>query len=77
MYDDVDLEDMSWDIATKSYSYQCPCGDFFAISLDDLQSGEEIATCPSCTLVIRVVYDPDDLSDDGSATVRCFEIGDH
>ena len=24
---------------------------------DDLESGEEVATCPSCSLIVRVVYD--------------------
>ena len=23
-------------------------------------SGEEVAKCPSCTLIIRVIYDPED-----------------
>lgn len=24
---------------------------------DDLESGEEVATCPSCSLIVRVIYD--------------------
>ena len=28
---------------------------------DDLLSGEDIAKCPSCSLLIRVVFDPDAL----------------
>lgn len=24
----------------------------------DLEDGEEIATCPSCSLIVRVIYDP-------------------
>jgi diphthamide biosynthesis protein 3 len=26
---------------------------------EELMSGEEIARCPSCSLIIRVVYDPE------------------
>jgi diphthamide biosynthesis protein 3 len=26
---------------------------------EDLRNGEEIANCPSCSLRIRVIYDPD------------------
>ena len=26
---------------------------------DELQSGEEIASCPSCSLKVRVIYDPE------------------
>ncbi|CAH1402110.1 unnamed protein product [Nezara viridula] len=27
------------------------------ISLEELAAGEEIATCPSCSLIIKVIYD--------------------
>ena len=61
-YDEVDLEDMEWDEALKAYTYECPCGDIFRITLEELHDGEEIARCPSCSLILTVVYDPDDLS---------------
>ncbi len=60
VYDDVEIEDMEWDSDLSAYTYQCPCGDLFQISLDELRDGEEIALCPSCTLVVRVIYEPDD-----------------
>ena len=25
---------------------------------EDLENGEEVAECPSCSLIIRVIYDP-------------------
>ena len=52
---------MIFDKETEIYTYPCPCGDKFTISLEDLHDGEEIATCPSCTLRIRVVYDSEKL----------------
>ncbi|RCH81542.1 Diphthamide biosynthesis protein 3, partial [Rhizopus azygosporus] len=36
----------------------------FEISVDDLRDGEDIARCPSCSLIIRVIYDPDDFADE-------------
>ena len=35
--------------------------DKFNISLEELYDGEDIATCPSCTLRIRVIFDEDSL----------------
>ena len=61
-YDEVDLEDMEWDEALKAYTYACPCGDIFRITLEELHDGEVISRCPSCSLILTVVYDPDDLS---------------
>ncbi|MEW5300467.1 MAG: hypothetical protein WDW36_003397 [Sanguina aurantia] len=59
-YDEIEIEDMKWDEKLLAYTYTCPCGDFFQITMDELRSGEEIAHCPSCSLFITVVYDPAD-----------------
>ncbi|KAJ3679244.1 hypothetical protein LUZ60_017255 [Juncus effusus] len=61
-YDDVEIEDMEWKEELKAYTYPCPCGDLFQISLEDLRIGEEIARCPSCSLYITVIYNPEDFS---------------
>lgn len=61
VYDEVEIEDMSFDKESETYSYPCPCGDKFSISLEELLDGEEIATCPSCTLRIRIIFDDDKL----------------
>jgi CSL zinc finger len=61
VYDEIEIEDMTFDKDTEIYSYPCPCGDKFSISLEELLDGEEIATCPSCTLRIRIIYDDDKL----------------
>ena len=31
------------------------------VRIDDLRDGEEIAVCPSCSLMIRVIFDVEDL----------------
>lgn len=61
-------QDMTYDPATTLYHYPCPCGDRFEIGIEDLRDGEEIAVCPSCSLMIRVIFDVDDLpKPDGGA----------
>jgi diphthamide biosynthesis protein 3 len=52
---------MTFDPILQTYHYPCPCGDRFEINIDDLRDGEEIAVCPSCSLMIRVIFDVDDL----------------
>ena len=32
-YDEVEIEDMSWNDKLQAYTYPCPCGDLFAITL--------------------------------------------
>lgn len=52
---------MTFDTTLQIYHYPCPCGDRFEINIDDLRDGEEIAVCPSCSLMIKVIFDIDDL----------------
>jgi len=59
-YDEIEIEDMQFNEEEGTFFYPCPCGDIFSISLEELANGEEIAHCPSCSLVIRVIYNPED-----------------
>lgn len=61
IYEEVEIEDMSFDEDELIYTYPCPCGDKFRITLEDLWDGEDVAKCPSCTLRISVIYDEEDL----------------
>ncbi|PKY05879.1 CSL family zinc fnger-containing protein [Aspergillus campestris IBT 28561] len=61
IYDEIEIEDMTFDPAIQIYHYPCPCGDRFEIAIDDLRDGEDIAVCPSCSLMIRVIFDESDL----------------
>ncbi|TEB24990.1 zf-CSL-domain-containing protein [Coprinellus micaceus] len=65
-YDEIEIEDMTWDEEKRVYHYPCPCGDRFEISKKQLKEYEDIATCPSCSLIIRVIYDPLDYEDEPS-----------
>ncbi|ORZ40158.1 diphthamide biosynthesis protein Dph3 [Catenaria anguillulae PL171] len=72
-YDEIEIEDFDFDEDTRTYSYPCPCGDRFQITEEELMDGEEVATCPSCSLIIRVIYDPDDFQqDDEEGTTVSF-----
>ncbi|KAI3340213.1 zf-CSL-domain-containing protein [Ustulina deusta] len=62
VYDEVEIEDMTFDETLQIFHYPCPCGDRFEIALADLQDeATDIAVCPSCSLMIRVIFDQDNL----------------
>ncbi len=61
IYDEIEIEDMTYDSNLQIYHYPCPCGDRFEITITDLRDGQDIAVCPSCSLMIRVIFDEADL----------------
>ncbi|KAI5290339.1 Diphthamide biosynthesis protein 3 [Ascosphaera aggregata] len=61
IYDEIEIEDMTFDEALQIFHYPCPCGDRFEVSIDDLRDEQDIAVCPSCSLMIKVIYDLEDL----------------
>lgn len=63
VYDQVEIEDMVFDADERIFRYPCPCGDRFQIALDDMEDGENIAVCPSCSLMIEVIFEPEDLAE--------------
>lgn len=65
IYDEVEIEDMTYDSTLQIYHYPCPCGDRFEIAIASLRDGEDIAVCPGCSLTIRVIFDEADLEKEG------------
>ncbi|KAK9384086.1 uncharacterized protein V2V93DRAFT_363504 [Kockiozyma suomiensis] len=63
IYDQVEIEDMLYDADQQLFTYPCPCGDKFQIALLDLLEGEDVAVCPSCSLMIQVIFEPEDLEE--------------
>ena len=61
LYEEIEIEDMTYDKINLLYWYPCPCGDKFKIYLEDLYDGEDIADCQSCTLFIQVIYEEENL----------------
>lgn len=37
-------------------------GDLFQITREELAAGEDVASCPSCSLFVKVINIPDDFS---------------
>lgn len=72
IYDEIEIEDMTFDEALQLYHYPCPCGDRFQIALDDLRDEQDIAVCPSCSLMIRVIFDLVCFGPCCFASVQCF-----
>merc|ERR1712072_1132403 len=68
-HDEVEIEDFSYDEDVEVYYYPCPCGDRFEITRDMLCDGEDVATCPSCSLIIKVVYNIDEFMEGEEVTV--------
>uniref|UniRef100_A0A2M3Z8S8 Diphthamide biosynthesis protein 3 n=1 Tax=Anopheles braziliensis TaxID=58242 RepID=A0A2M3Z8S8_9DIPT len=56
-HDEIEIEDFEYDEEDEMYYYPCPCGDRFQVSREELMAGEEVATCPSCSLIVKVIYD--------------------
>jgi diphthamide biosynthesis protein 3 len=61
VYDQIEIEDFTYDPDTQLFTYPCPCGDRFQISIYDMQEGENIAVCPSCSLMCEIIFDELDL----------------
>lgn len=57
LYDEIEIEDCFYDSTLQIYHHPCPCGDRFEISIYDMRDGEDIARCPSCSLMIRIIFD--------------------
>ena len=74
IYDEIEIEDMTFDATLQIYHYPCPCGDRFEIAIADLRDGEEIAVCPSCSLMIRVIFDVEDLEKDGDGDAEAEPV---
>lgn len=61
-YDEIEIEDMTYDSRMETFYYPCPCGDRFQVAIDDLLDGStDTATCPSCSLTVKVIFEPSDL----------------
>jgi len=63
IYDEIEIDDMDFEADENTFYYPCPCGDKFRITLMQLKEGVIIATCPSCSLQIKIISDEDFLED--------------
>lgn len=56
-HDEIEIEDFEFDEEEGVYHYPCPCGDRFEITKEELLAGEDVASCPTCSLIVKVIYD--------------------
>ena len=63
VYDEIEIDDLEYEEDEETFIYPCPCGDKFRITVSQLRGGEVIATCPSCSLQIRIIFDMEDLDE--------------
>jgi diphthamide biosynthesis protein 4 len=55
---DVDLDDMRFDEATRTFRHDCRCGELFVISEEQLAAGlDGPVACHGCSLQIRVLFE--------------------
>lgn len=60
-HDEVEIEDFEYDEETETFTYPCPCGDLFTIGKEELLRGDDVAECPSCSLLVKVIFNPDEV----------------
>ncbi|XP_017690962.1 PREDICTED: DPH3 homolog [Lepidothrix coronata] len=48
-HDEVEIEDFAYEEETGTYSCPCPCGVRILIRRENLECGEDVATCTSYT----------------------------
>ncbi|XP_045378497.1 diphthamide biosynthesis protein 3-like [Camelus bactrianus] len=58
-HNEVRIEDFQYDRDSETYFYPCPCRVNFCIAKEDLEKGEDVAACLSCSLIIKVINDKD------------------
>uniref|UniRef100_A0A672HUN5 Diphthamide biosynthesis protein 3 n=1 Tax=Salarias fasciatus TaxID=181472 RepID=A0A672HUN5_SALFA len=59
-HDEVEIEDFEYDEDTETYYFPfsiCLWQILIFFLKEDLENGEEVATCPSCSLIVKVIYD--------------------
>jgi diphthamide biosynthesis protein 3 len=61
VYDEIEIEDLDFNSDNATFYYNCPCGDRFRITLEEMLTGDDIAECPSCSLQIRIIFQKEDL----------------
>ncbi|KAJ9463903.1 Diphthamide biosynthesis protein 3 [Diplonema papillatum] len=55
IYEEVPLAKMEWLEDEGLFAYDCPCGDLFTATKEELRNGQCVLVCPTCSLAVRVV----------------------
>ena len=45
-YDEIEIEDMSWNETLQAFTYPCPCGDLFQITMVGSRPKVDVESAP-------------------------------
>lgn len=54
IYETITLKDCHYSNEERAFYYLCPCGDLFEFPIMEIQAGNLISECPSCSLKVRL-----------------------
>ncbi|XP_043209789.1 dnaJ homolog subfamily C member 24-like isoform X1 [Amphibalanus amphitrite] len=60
--DELQLSELDWREDLDAYWRDCRCGDGFVLPREQLTPGALLVQCDSCSLTIRVLVSPDDIT---------------
>ena len=58
----IDLDEMTYDPETGSFSTPCRCSGCYIITEAEMEKGVDTVNCSTCTLSIHVLYHEEDWS---------------
>ena len=61
----VDLDAMDYSQETGVYSTRCRCGASYTLAEAEMERGVDTVCCSTCSLAIRVLYQPADEEEEG------------
>lgn len=57
---EIDLDDMLYDEARRSYTEECRCGGRYCITEQQLSEGYDTVQCDNCSLNVTVLYESEE-----------------
>eukprot|EP00947_MAST-08B_sp_MAST-8B-sp1_P001911 g1911.t1 len=60
VHDTIDLDDMTYVEEMDAYEGPCRCGDLLRVTTSQLELGEDLMECPSCSLQVQVLYEEEE-----------------
>ena len=56
-FNEISLDEFNEEDDGQLYTYNCRCGEYYKITIDDLEQGLEIYYCSGCSESLRVLYE--------------------
>lgn len=52
-YDEIEIEDMEWSESAQAFTYSCPCGDLFQITVVRMADSTSWCSCAGSSKLTR------------------------